>query len=222
MRVGVVILGPTIFGQILLEMLSQNSIHTDIVLLETGSEKANRIKRWLIPENDPDPTIVANERQNVTEVSDLFSRVSRETLKRKKLDYIINGGAGLFDTDYLSLARQCFLNVHPGLLPDFRGLDPVLWALYERKPVGVTIHQIDDGIDTGDVLISSQLPKQSGYKSLYELRVECMRHGINQLISFLNSPSSFKPKKQPLGTFPCRGKFPEDRIGSLLKLMNEL
>ena len=115
MRVGVVILGPTIFGQILLEMLSQNSIHTSIVLLETGSERANKIKRWLIPENDPDPTIVANERQNVTEVNDLFSSVSRETLKRNKLDYIINGGAGLFDANYLSLARQCFLNVHPGL-----------------------------------------------------------------------------------------------------------
>ena len=220
MRVGVVILGPTVFGQILLKMLNQNGIHPDIVLLETGSERARKIKRWLIPKNDPDPTIDANGRQNVTIVDDLFSKESRQTLKSRDLDYIINGGAGLFDEHYLSLALKCFLNVHPGLLPDFRGLDPVLWALYEKKPIGVTIHQIDNGIDTGDVLISSQLPKQSGYKSLYELRIECMRYGINQLISFLNSPNSFKPKKQPVGAFPCRGKFPEDRMESVVKFMN--
>lgn len=51
------------------------------------------------------------------------------------------------------------LNVHPSFLPALRGADPINLALQQRvKQTGVTIHLVDEGIDTGDILIQQALP----------------------------------------------------------------
>ena len=52
----------------------------------------------------------------------------------------------------LSLPRYGFLNVHPSLLPHFRGPEPLFWQLRAGvNPVGVTVHWMDAGLDTGDI-----------------------------------------------------------------------
>jgi methionyl-tRNA formyltransferase len=51
------------------------------------------------------------------------------------------------------------LNVHPSLLPRYRGPAPLYWALKNREPAtGVTIHYMDDGIDTGDIVVQESFP----------------------------------------------------------------
>lgn len=48
---------------------------------------------------------------------------------------------------------KCCLNIHPSALPAYRGPEPVTWGLLERSDTcGVTIHIIDDGIDTGEII----------------------------------------------------------------------
>lgn len=50
-------------------------------------------------------------------------------------------------------ARGC-INIHPAMLPFYRGISPVFWALAEgEKNVGVTIHFMEKGIDRGDIII---------------------------------------------------------------------
>ena len=45
------------------------------------------------------------------------------------------------------------INVHPSLLPDYRGLSAVWWAIYDAQPrVGVTIHEMTAGVDMGPIL----------------------------------------------------------------------
>ena len=44
------------------------------------------------------------------------------------------------------------INLHIGYLPYNRGAHPNFWAFYENTPSGVTIHIIDEGIDSGDIL----------------------------------------------------------------------
>jgi len=52
----------------------------------------------------------------------------------------------------LQLPANGFLNVHPSLLPDFRGPEPLFWQLRQGvNPVGVTVHWMDTGLDTGDI-----------------------------------------------------------------------
>lgn len=49
------------------------------------------------------------------------------------------------------------INLHIGYLPYNRGADPNFWSAYDKTPAGVTIHQIDEGIDTGDILVQEEV-----------------------------------------------------------------
>jgi phosphoribosylglycinamide formyltransferase-1 len=51
------------------------------------------------------------------------------------------------------------LNIHPSLLPAFPGLHPQRQALeYGVKVAGATVHFVDDGVDTGPVILQSSVP----------------------------------------------------------------
>ena len=59
----------------------------------------------------------------------------------------------IFQSKYLAAPSLGFVNLHPSLLPKYRGSMPTLWALFNNeKEVGSTIHYIDKRIDTGDII----------------------------------------------------------------------
>jgi methionyl-tRNA formyltransferase len=61
--------------------------------------------------------------------------------------------------DLLGLAPHGAVNVHASLLPKYRGAAPIQWALAEGETeTGVTIMQMDAGLDTGDILLQRPLP----------------------------------------------------------------
>jgi methionyl-tRNA formyltransferase len=52
-----------------------------------------------------------------------------------------------------------FINVHPGKLPWYRGRSTVNWAIVNgESEVGITVHVMDQGIDTGDILLQETVP----------------------------------------------------------------
>lgn len=56
------------------------------------------------------------------------------------------------------LPAKGFYNVHPGLLPAYRGPDPVFQQIRNKeKNAGVTIHKVDDDFDTGPVVVSEMI-----------------------------------------------------------------
>ena len=53
----------------------------------------------------------------------------------------------------LRIPKHGFINFHPGVLPQHRGPNPVFWAIRNREASGgVTVHQMDEGWDTGPIL----------------------------------------------------------------------
>ncbi len=59
----------------------------------------------------------------------------------------------------LELPRFGCLNVHASLLPKYRGAAPVNWAITRGEAVtGITIMQMDEGMDTGDILLTREMP----------------------------------------------------------------
>lgn len=59
----------------------------------------------------------------------------------------------------LQVARRGALNVHAGRLPQYRGRNVINWALINGETqLGVTAHLMDEGIDTGDILVQRLLP----------------------------------------------------------------
>jgi methionyl-tRNA formyltransferase len=61
--------------------------------------------------------------------------------------------------DLLELAPHGAINVHGSILPKYRGAAPIQWAIAEGEAeTGVSIMQMDEGLDTGDVLLQRALP----------------------------------------------------------------
>jgi len=58
--------------------------------------------------------------------------------------------------DVLDLFPGRIVNLHISLLPYNRGADPNLWSFLEDTPKGVSIHHIDNGIDTGDLVVQRE------------------------------------------------------------------
>jgi folate-dependent phosphoribosylglycinamide formyltransferase PurN len=63
----------------------------------------------------------------------------------------------------LEAARLGVVNVHPSMLPKFRGPNPIYWALAQGATrTGVTLHFIDEGIDSGDVIARREVGIERG------------------------------------------------------------
>lgn len=71
----------------------------------------------------------------------------------------------------LDISRHGFINTHPSLLPYNRGKHYNFWALVEQAPFGVTLHFIDEGIDSGDIVAQKSIPYdwEDNGASLYKM-----------------------------------------------------
>ncbi|MBI4807408.1 MAG: formyl transferase [Nitrosomonadales bacterium] len=58
----------------------------------------------------------------------------------------------------LEAPRYGFVNTHPSLLPYNRGKHYNFWALVEQAPFGVTLHRVDSGVDSGDIVAQTEIP----------------------------------------------------------------
>ena len=51
------------------------------------------------------------------------------------------------------LSSYTALNVHPGFLPEYRGVSPIYWQIMEKQQIGaITVHRMSAGIDEGDIV----------------------------------------------------------------------
>jgi hypothetical protein len=71
---------------------------------------------------------------------------------------ILLGQSGVVRQGVLAVPRLGTLNAHPGILPAMRGVDVVKWSLYLGRPVASTLHWVDEGIDTGDIIQTETVP----------------------------------------------------------------
>lgn len=83
-----------------------------------------------------------------------------EQLRRIPADICVVVAFGqIIPKSILEMKKYGCINVHASLLPDYRGAAPIQWAIIDGlKETGVTIQQMDEGIDTGDILGMSVVP----------------------------------------------------------------
>ena len=56
------------------------------------------------------------------------------------------------------------INLHPSMLPKYRGMSPQHWPIINgEKYTGITVHFIDEGVDTGDIIIQKKIPIKKDY-----------------------------------------------------------
>jgi len=99
-------------------------------------------------------------------------KITTELINSNNINFIVSYGYQyILGKDILDLLPDRAINLHISYLPFNRGADPNLWSFVENTPSGVTIHYLDEGIDTGDVIVQERVEfdtKQETLATSYE------------------------------------------------------
>lgn len=72
--------------------------------------------------------------------------------------FVVAAFGQILSGEILSMPRYGCVCIHASLLPKYRGAGPIQWAIInDEKTTGVTIMQMDEGIDTGDMLMKTEV-----------------------------------------------------------------
>jgi len=99
-----------------------------------------------------------------------------------------------------SLALKGAINIHPSLLPKYRGLSPQHQAImHGDSESGVTVHYINDTVDTGEIILVEKFPilKDEYILNIQFKMLEIYKRIVPESLGLLED-DSFKPRKQDL------------------------
>jgi phosphoribosylglycinamide formyltransferase-1 len=90
---------------------------------------------------------------------------------------VLAGYMHLLTAPFLQRFPGRIVNVHPSLLPAFPGMHPIADAIAAGVPTtGVTIHYVDEGLDTGDVIRQEEVPVEP--RETLEDRIHAVEHRL--------------------------------------------
>lgn len=95
-----------------------------------------------------------------------------ETIKKMDFDILISNGLPFkIPVSKIKKIHQIFINIHPSILPDLKGINPINGAILFGKDSGATCHVMDDDIDSGAVIeqIKIKLTSDLDLGLLYQL-----------------------------------------------------
>ncbi len=100
----------------------------------------------------------------------------------------------------IASAHNGGVNLHQSLLPRLRGSDPLFWTYYDdEREAGTTVHWLDAGVDTGDIVAQESMPVARG-QSIVDVYFTLAERGAKQLSSALAAIAA--------GTAPRRAQDP--------------
>ena len=149
------------------------------------------------------------------------SNQSLEILNKLDADLFISiAGNEIFKKKLIDIPRHGTINLHSALLPKYRGLMPSFWVLKNKeKQTGVTVFFVDEGIDSGPILVQKKLylgelsqwrlieiTKYLGIEAIIEA-IDLIRFNDVKLIdNDSNEPTYYSfPSKQDVAEFKKNG-----------------
>jgi methionyl-tRNA formyltransferase len=108
-------------------------------------------------------------RNNITPISKLIEQygddvlewsdpIDRLFIEQNGIDFAVSHGyRHIIKESIINCLHRRIINLHISLLPWNRGADPNLWSFLDDTPKGVTIHYVDEGIDTGDIIAQKEV-----------------------------------------------------------------
>lgn len=102
--------------------------------------------------------------------------------------FVVAAFGQILSKEILDMPKFGCINIHASLLPKYRGAAPIQWAILDgEEKTGVTIQQMNEGIDTGDILIQKEVPiaaRETG-DSLFDKLAVCGAELVVQLLPML-------------------------------------
>lgn len=156
-----------------LAALIQASVAHEIALVVSSSDKAYgllRAKRAGIP------TLVLSKPID-------WSDLSKQLHKRGVERVFLAGFMKVVPRDFVAEWQERIFNVHPSLLPTYPGLKSIERAFVDRADIGVTVHEVNEEVDAGKIVLQRRALSQDDYKTEptileSELRVHAMEHRL--------------------------------------------
>ena len=152
----------------------------------------------------------------IFEGSSFRKKKSISILQQLSLDYIICiHFPYIVPREILSIPKYGVVNLHPAYLPYNRGWHTPTWAIIEDTPIGATLHYMDEGVDTGNIInqkkmdISSADTADSLYKKLKRLEFEVFKDAWQSLVDGI--PNRM-PQEPSTGTVHKKNDLFQDKI----------
>lgn len=177
---------------------------------------------FIVPRSDTNDNTL-KEFSDTYQIDYLFpvninSPVFIETVRSYNTDLLVSMSFNqIFRAPILEVSKLGVINCHAGKLPYYRGRNILNWALInDEKEFGITVHYVDEGIDTGDIIKQESYPitDSDDYNSLLEIAyVECasILYKAIKEIQNGNSKRIVQNTIHPVG-FYCGRRVPGDEI----------
>lgn len=161
------------YGREMLRILLENDLVPRLIIQEVsavGDEERRKFLDRITGQPVPPrlTELVAGKKIPVYCVHNHNDDLCVQLIQEQPPELLVLGGTRIIKSGVLETPRTATINAHPGLLPWLRGSASVGWALYKDFAQGATVHYVSPGIDTGDIILSRELPVLRGdtYESI--------------------------------------------------------
>ncbi len=116
-------------------------------------------------------------------------------IKKEKINILANCGTPRkIEKEIINSVKHGVLNVHPGILPKYKGRTCVEWSIFNGDKVGNTLHLMNENYDSGPIIkkVSYLFSKYDDYHSV---RKKVYIEGVELLLNYLKKLQVFKIKK---------------------------
>lgn len=126
----------------------------------------------------------------IKQIGSLNSIKTSDFLRENKYDYVIAIATSIIKKNILEIPKNGFLNIHPGILPKYRGAGN-FWAVFNKdfNNIGCTVHWMTEKIDSGRILLVEKLT--SKFHGLWDMNYDSYCAGVDSLAHIINQGSVF-------------------------------
>jgi methionyl-tRNA formyltransferase len=121
-------------------------------LVTTQQNKEMQMLLHQLTERTDIPVIIVNKKNFIAEISNTIKKINSTVGLVMTFPYIL-------PKSIFQLTQKGFINFHYGLLPQCRGPQPIFWHIINGDANGgVTLHSLDEGVDTGPIILQEKIP----------------------------------------------------------------
>lgn len=129
---------------------------------------------------------------------DINNEKTKNFLDSFKPDLAVVCGTGIIKSHIFTAPRFGCINYHAGIVPKYRGCEPIFWQLYYNDDVGYSLHKINEGVDTGETILTKKIDyKKRGdlWSTMYDIKnimsLDCAKE-IKKVFSELKETGKIK------------------------------
>lgn len=220
----VILFGDEIGLTLILPLIPQKSIKA--IVIASNREHSKPLVEKIVSELNI--SLLIHPTKNSTDYHDFIAKMKKQSIDL----FLVNSYSMILHEDLLSIPRHGAINVHGSLLPKYRGANVLNWVLINGEiKTGVTIHYVDRGIDTGDIIAQKNVPiaiddtavtlREKLIVATGELLREALPailSGTNSRISQNNSEATYVKRRNPEDGF-IDWSWPAKRIYNLIRAL---